>query len=258
MLAPCPTSRRAPTRGYWRHGPARRPAPAASPPSARPAARTPADPRPAISRQSAVGPRRRSRSASCGLAAGRGGDQGIRARAASRRIGRLSECCAGDIAASPTSRKPAREAPCISPPSCCSDPASWAANSPSPPSGSAAASSPATAMTMRRRCSWPTRARCSRCSTGRRCARRSRSTGQTYRARDRGDRYRDAGRAGERGLAHRALGQGGAADHEPRRHPRLRRQGAGPDHLALPVRRDPRRGDRGGRDASACLPWSSR
>ena len=40
--------------------------------------------------------------------------------------------------------------------------------------------------------------------------------------RDRGDRHRRAGRARESGLPRRALGQGGAADHEPRRHPRVR------------------------------------
>ena len=53
----------------------------------------------------------------------------------------------------------------------------------------------------------------------------------------------DAGRAGARRLEDRALGQGGAADHEPRRHPRLRGQGARPHHLALPVCRDARGSD---------------
>ena len=47
-----------------------------------------------------------------------------------------------------------------------------------------------------------------------------------------------------RRLARRALGQGGAADHEPRRHPRLRRARARPRHLAIPLRREPRRSDR--------------
>ena len=39
---------------------------------------------------------------------------------------------------------------------------------------------------------------------------------------DRGDRHRYACRARERGMAGRALGQGRAADHEPRRHSRVR------------------------------------
>ena len=42
------------------------------------------------------------------------------------------------------------------------------------------------------------------------------------------------------------LGQGRAADHEPRRHPRFRRQRARPRHLQIPLRRKPRRGDRRG------------
>ena len=40
-------------------------------------------------------------------------------------------------------------------------------------------------------------------------------------------------------LARRAFGQGGAADHEPRRHPRLRGEG-GPDDLRLCLRDKPR------------------
>ena len=48
-----------------------------------------------------------------------------------------------------------------------------------------------------------------------------------HRARDRGDRHRNAGRARKRRLEGRAVGQGGAADHEPRRHPRLRGQELG-------------------------------
>ena len=50
--------------------------------------------------------------------------------------------------------------------------------------------------------------------------------------RDRGDRHRDAGRARAGRLARRAVGQGGAADHEPRRHPRLRGARARARHLA--------------------------
>ena len=61
---------------------------------------------------------------------------------------------------------------------------------------------------------------------------------------DRGDRHGDAGRAGARGLACRPLGQGGPADHEPRRHPRLRGEGAWPHDVTLSLRRNPRRGGR--------------
>ena len=59
-----------------------------------------------------------------------------------------------------------------------------------------------------------------------------------------------------RGVARRALGQGGPADDEPRRHPRFRRAGAWPDDLALHLRRDARR--RRWRRTSGCRRWSSR
>ena len=61
-----------------------------------------------------------------------------------------------------------------------------------------------------------------------------------------------------RGLAGRALRQGRAADHEPRRHPRLRRARARPRHLAISLRREPRGGHRGGRRGRAARAWSSR
>ena len=76
--------------------------------------------------------------------------------------------------------------------------------------------------------------------------------------RDRGDRHRDAGRARAGGLARRAVGQGRPADHEPRRHPRVRRARARPGHLATTgspkaaTRRSPRP------TRSACRAWSSR
>ena len=62
----------------------------------------------------------------------------------------------------------------------------------------------------------------------------------------------------ERRLARRAVGQGRAADHEPRRHPRFRGPGAWPRHLELPVRREPRRSDRRGAGSRRSRAWSSR
>ena len=64
--------------------------------------------------------------------------------------------------------------------------------------------------------------------------------------------------AGARGLARRPLGQGGAADHEPRRHPRLRRARSWASPPRATVRRDARGGDRRRRDGRACRRWSSR
>ena len=59
--------------------------------------------------------------------------------------------------------------------------------------------------------------------------------------------------AGGRRLARRAFGQSGPADHEPRRHPRIRGARARPDHLALQIRGIARRGDRRRRRSRAAL-----
>ena len=226
-------------------------APAASPPSSRPAARRPADPRPGFRASRPWARRRRSRSGVLGLAAGAGGDQrdqGKGGKSAHRRA--FHGWFRGRTLPPPhCSRKPARGRTCILRPSCCSAQANWAANSPSPRSGSAAESSPATATTMRPAMQLADEREVFSMLDGVGASRRGReASARLYRPGDRGDRHGDAGRAGARRLAHRSLGQGGAADHEPRRHPRFRGQGAGAHHLALPVRRNARRGDRCRRD----------
>ena len=84
------------------------------------------------------------------------------------------------------------------------------------------------------------------------------ASARRHRPRNRGDRHRDPGRARKRRLARGAVGQGGAADYEPRRHPRLRGARARPSHVPLSLRRKPRRGDRRRRARSACRASSSR
>ncbi len=59
--------------------------------------------------------------------------------------------------------------------------------------------------------------------------------------------------AGRRRLERRAVGEGRSADHEPRRHSRVRRPRARPDHVALQVRRIPRRSHGCGRRGRPAL-----